>query len=128
MVFTMANVGLPGTSGFVGEFLTLLGAFSFNSWLAIIGTTGIILSAAYALYLYRRIIFGVLDKPSLQTILDLDRREFAILVPLVVITIAMGVYPRPVFDVTRASVANLVEQFQAGLAAAEQSRLAELRP
>jgi NADH-quinone oxidoreductase subunit M len=128
MVFTMANVGLPGTSGFVGEFLALLGAFRFNSWLAIVGTTGVILSAAYALYLYRRIIFGVLEKPSLQNILDLSRREFAILAPLVVITIAMGVYPKPIFDVTSASVANLVEQFQAGLAAAEQARFAEVLP
>ena len=66
MVFTLANVGLPGTSGFVGEFLTLLGAFRFNTWLAIVGTTGVILSAAYALWLYRRVIFGALDKPSLQ--------------------------------------------------------------
>jgi NADH-quinone oxidoreductase subunit M len=128
MVFTMANVGLPGTSGFVGEFLTLLGAFRFDSWLAIIGTTGVILSAAYALYLYRRIIFGVLDKSSLQNILDLNRREFAILVPLVILTIAMGVYPKPVFDVTSVSVANLVQQFQAGLAAAGERNFAELLP
>jgi NADH-quinone oxidoreductase subunit M len=129
MVFTMANVGLPGTSGFVGEFLTLLGAFRFDTWLAIIGTTGIILSAAYALYLYRRIIFGVLEKPNLMHILDLNRREFVILVPLVILTIAMGVYPKPIFDVTTASVANLVEQFQAGLAAAaSETRLAEVAP
>jgi NADH-quinone oxidoreductase subunit M len=129
MVFTMANVGLPGTSGFVGEFLTLLGAYRFDTWLAIIGTTGIILSAAYALYLYRRIIFGVLEKPNLAHILDLNRREFAILAPLVILTIAMGVYPKPIFDVTSVSVANLVEQFQAGLAAAAtETRLAEVAP
>jgi NADH-quinone oxidoreductase subunit M len=126
MVFTMANVALPGTSGFVGEFLTLLGAFRVNSTLAIIGTTGVILSAAYALYLYRRIIFGVLEKRNLQGILDLSKREVAILAPLVIVTLFFGVYPKPIFDVTSASVANLVQQVQTGLAAAESTtRLAE---
>jgi NADH-quinone oxidoreductase subunit M len=126
MVFTMANVALPGTSGFVGEFLTLLGAFRFNSTLAIIGTTGVILSAAYALYLYRRIIFGVLEKRNLQGILDLSKREVAILAPLVIVTLFFGVYPKPIFDVTSASVANLVQQVQTGLAAAESTtKLAE---
>jgi NADH-quinone oxidoreductase subunit M len=118
MVFTMANVGLPGTSGFVGEFLTLLAAFKYNTWLAIVGTTGIILSAAYALYLYRRVIFGKLDKKSLMGILDLSPREIVILAPLVILTIALGVFPKPIFDVTSVSVAHLVDQFQNGLAAA----------
>src|SRR6185295_2988299 len=103
MVFTLANVGLPGTSGFVGEFLTMLGAFLHNSWIAIFAATGVILSAAYALFLYRRIIFGDLVKPALQTIQDLSLREVALLAPLVVITIWMGVYPKPIFDVTSAS-------------------------
>ena len=75
MVFTMANVGLPGTSGFVGEFLTMLGAFEANTWVALFATTGVILSAAYALYLYRRVIFGVIEKPNLMTIADLNWRE-----------------------------------------------------
>jgi NADH-quinone oxidoreductase subunit M len=116
MVFTLANVGLPGTGGFVGEFLTMLGAFLFNSWIAIFAATGVILSAAYALFLYRRIIFGDLVKPALQTIQDLTMREVAILAPLVIITILMGVYPKPIFDVTSASVANLVQQHKAAVA------------
>jgi len=116
MVFTLANVGLPGTSGFVGEFLTMLGAYLHNSWIAIFAATGVILSAAYALFLYRRIIFGALVKPTLQTIQDLTAREVAILAPLVVITIALGVYPKPVFDVTTPSVAKLVQDNKAALA------------
>jgi NADH-quinone oxidoreductase subunit M len=116
MVFTLANVGLPGTGGFVGEFLTMLGAFIFNTWIAIFAATGVILSAAYALYLYRRIIFGELVKPALQTIRDLSPREFATLAPLVAITIWMGIYPKPIFDVTSASVANLVQQHRAAIA------------
>ena len=116
MVFTLANVGLPGTGGFVGEFLTMLGAFLHNSWLAIFAATGVILSAAYALFLYRRIIFGALVKPALMTIQDLSAREVAILAPLVVITILMGIYPKPVFDVTTPSVAKLIHDNQASLA------------
>jgi len=116
MVFTLANVGLPGTGGFVGEFLTMLGAFIFNTWIAIFAATGVILSAAYALFLYRRIIFGDLVKPALATIKDLSMREVAILAPLVIITIVMGVYPKPIFDVTSVSVANLVQQHRAAIA------------
>jgi NADH-quinone oxidoreductase subunit M len=109
MVFTLANVGLPGTSGFIGEFLTLLSAFGVNTWVAIFATSGVILSVAYALWLYRRVIFGNLVKPTLQTISDLSLREVAIMAPLVIITIALGVYPKPIFDVTGASVQALVE-------------------
>jgi NADH-quinone oxidoreductase subunit M len=116
MVFTLANVGLPGTSGFVGEFLTMLGAFLANTWVAIFAATGVILSAAYALYLYRRIIFGALVKPALQTIEDLTLREKALLVPLVVATIVLGVYPKPVFDVTTPAVAKLVSGTRAAIA------------
>ena len=93
MVFTMANVGLPGTSGFVGEFLTLIGVFQVNTWVAVLATTGVILSACYALWLYRRVIFGTLEKPSLAGILDLSLREKVILVPLIALTILFGVYP-----------------------------------
>ena len=118
MVFTLANVGLPGTSGFVGEFLTMVGAYLHNSWIAIFAATGVILSAAYALFLYRRIIFGSLVKPTLQTIQDLTAREVAILAPLVVITIAMGVYPTAVTDVTTPSVAKLLHDNKAALALA----------
>ncbi|HEX3944459.1 MAG TPA: NADH-quinone oxidoreductase subunit M [Rhizomicrobium sp.] len=126
MVFTLANVGLPGTGGFVGEFLTMLGTFRVNTWVVIFAATGAILSAAYMLYLYWRVIFGKLVKPALQTIQDLSLREFAILSPLVIITIIMGVYPNFVFDVTHASVANLVHQSQ--LAMARDEHFAANRP
>ena len=112
MVFTMANVGLPGTSGFIGEFLTLLGAFKSNTWVAFFATTGVILSAAYALWLYRRIIFGVLDKPSLKAIMDLSPREIAIMAPLVILTLLFGFYPAPILDVTAQSVKKLVAQHE----------------
>jgi NADH-quinone oxidoreductase subunit M len=126
MVFTMANVGLPGTSGFVGEFLTLAGTFRDNTWVAFFATTGVILSACYALWLYRRVIFGTLEKDSLKSILDLSRREIAIFVPLVVLTILFGVYPSPIMDVTAASVDQLVSNYQAALSAA--GALASLTP
>jgi NADH-quinone oxidoreductase subunit M len=106
LIFTMANVGLPGTSGFVGEFLTLLGAFKANTWVAFFATTGVILSAAYALWLYRRVVFGTLTKDSLKGMLDLSGREKAILYPLVVLTIFFGVYPAPVFDAAQTAAAN----------------------
>ncbi|TCT11269.1 NADH dehydrogenase subunit M [Tepidamorphus gemmatus] len=124
MVFTMANVGLPGTSGFIGEFLTLLAAFQVNSWVAVFATSGIIFSAGYALWLYRRVIFGKLDKESLKPIRDLTRREIAILAPLVALTILFGIYPMPIFDATAVSVDNLVSQYHAALDQA--SRLAAL--
>ena len=124
LVFTMANVGLPGTSGFVGEFLTLLGAYKANTWVAFFATTGVILSAAYALYLYRRVIFGVLDKPSLADIQDLDRRELVLLVPLIVLTIYYGVQPGPILDACAASVALLVKNFDAAVAATKTAALA----
>jgi NADH-quinone oxidoreductase subunit M len=108
MVFTMANVGLPGTSGFVGEFLTLLGAFRENTWVAFFATFGVILSAGYALWLYRKVIFGQLEKPSLRIMTDLSGREIAILAPLVVLTILFGVWPAPVLDLPAASVENLI--------------------
>ena len=124
LVFTMANVGLPGTSGFVGEFLTLIGAYKANTWVAFFATTGVILSAAYALYLYRRVIFGVLDKPSLADIQDLDRRELVLLVPLIVLTIYYGVQPGPILDACAASVALLVKNFDAAVAATKTAALA----
>jgi NADH-quinone oxidoreductase subunit M len=120
----MANVGLPGTSGFVGEFLTLLGAFRVNTWVALFATTGAILSAAYALWLYRRVIFGKLDKPALANILDLSPREIAILAPLVLLTILFGVYPKPVMDVTAASVNKLIADYNQDIEAAQRAQLA----
>ncbi|MDQ0512342.1 NADH-quinone oxidoreductase subunit M [Ancylobacter amanitiformis] len=108
MVFTMANVGLPGTSGFIGEFLTLLAAFGRNSWVAFFATTGVILSAAYALWLYRRVVFGPLEKESLKTILDVSPREMASLVPLLFFTILFGVWPQPILDACNAAVNAIV--------------------
>jgi NADH-quinone oxidoreductase subunit M len=120
MVFTLANVGLPGTSGFVGEFLTLIGTFQVNTWVVFFAATGVILSAGYALWLYRRVIFGVLDKESLKGILDLSGREIAILAPLVVLTIFFGFYPAPILHVTSAAVDQLVSNYHAALSAADK--------
>ncbi|PWJ84052.1 NADH dehydrogenase subunit M [Pseudaminobacter salicylatoxidans] len=119
LIFTMANVGLPGTSGFVGEFLTLIGVFKVNTWVALFAATGVILSASYALWLYRKIIFGALTKDSLKGLLDLSAREKTILYPLIVLTIFFGVYPAPVFDVTAASVQSLINNITASLDAAQ---------
>lgn len=113
MVFTMANVGLPGTAGFVGEFLSLLGAFQANSWVALIATSGVIFSAAYALYLYRRVVFGALEKSSLREIADLTPREIAIFTPLVFLTIYYGVLPDQILNTTAASVDNLIQSHTA---------------
>ena len=124
MVFTMANVGLPGTSGFVGEFLSMAGTFAANPWVAFFAAFGVILSAAYALWLYRRVVYGVLDKPSLQGIQDLDRRELVILVPLVVLVIYYGVHPGPVLDSFAASTEMLVENYQNALSAVKTAMLA----
>jgi NADH-quinone oxidoreductase subunit M len=117
MLFTMANVGLPGTSGFVGEFLALMGAFRVNTWVAALATTGVILSACYALWLYRKIVFGVIEKPSLAGIRDMDRRELLIFAPLVILTLLFGFYPKPLLDMSSASVAALIEIHQNGLKA-----------
>ncbi len=119
MLFTMANVGLPGTSGFVGEFLTLMGVFQVNTWVAAVATTGVIFSAGYALWLYRRVMMGDLIKESLKTITDMTRREKAIFAPLVVMTILLGVYPALVLDITGPSVEALVSHYDTALAAAD---------
>ena len=120
MFFTMANVGLPGTSGFIGEFLVLMGIFQVNTWVAAIATTGVIFSAAYALWLYRRVVMGDLIKESLKTITDMTTRERFIFVPLVVMTLLLGVYPALVLDIIGPSVSALVENYEiatAGLSA-----------
>jgi NADH-quinone oxidoreductase subunit M len=116
MIFTLANVGLPGTSGFIGEFLTLIGTFQANSWVALLATTGVILSAAYALYLYRRVIFGVIEKPNLMNIADLSTREVVILAPLVVLTLYYGLHPQPIIDASAASAEALIKGFDQALA------------
>ncbi|OXS99273.1 NADH-quinone oxidoreductase subunit M [Notoacmeibacter marinus] len=112
LILTMANVGLPGTSGFVGEFLTLLGTFQTQPWYAAIATLGVILSAAYALWLYRRVVYGKLDKESLKGLVDLSSRERFILYPLVALVILFGVWPMPIFDVMAASVDQLLNEIE----------------
>jgi len=115
MLFTMANVGLPGTSGFVGEFLTLIGVFQVNTWIGVLAATGVILSAGYALWLYRRVVFGDLIKESLKSITDMTGRERAIFAPLIVMTLLLGVYPSLVTDVIGPSVEALLTQYDLAL-------------
>jgi len=115
MLFTMANVGLPGTSGFVGEFLTLVGIFKANTWVALVATSGVILSAAYALWLYRRVVLGELIRESLKSITDMDARERWIFAPLVIMTLLLGIYPSLVTDIIGPSVAALIENYNADL-------------
>ena len=115
LIFTLANVGLPGTTGFVGEFLVLVGVFQVNTWVAFLATTGIILSAGYALWLYRRVIFGVLEKADLKSVKDMNAREVAILAPLLAAIIFFGVYPQPILDVMHVSVENLISEHHAAL-------------
>ncbi|MDJ0638244.1 MAG: NADH-quinone oxidoreductase subunit M [Paracoccaceae bacterium] len=116
MLFTMANVGLPGTSGFVGEFLTLMGMFQANTWVAAVAATGVILSAAYALWLYRRVVMGDLIKESLKSITDMTARERSIFAPLIVMTILLGVYPSLITDVIGPSVANMLSGYETAVA------------
>ncbi|MGY3453065.1 NADH-quinone oxidoreductase subunit M [Bradyrhizobium sp. USDA 4353] len=123
MVFTMANVGLPGTSGFVGEFMTLLGTFKVSIPTAFFATFGVILSAGYALWLYRKVVFGALTKPSLASIKDLTLREGVILFPLVALTILFGVYPKPILDMSAASVQQLVTNYNTAVTAVKAAAL-----
>ena len=118
MLFTMANVGLPGTSGFVGEFLTMLAVFQVNTWVAFGAAFGVIFSACYALWLYRRVIFGKLEKPNLRGMLDLSPREVLVLAPLLVLTLIFGFYPAPALDAMAASVNAVVEQYQGAVGTA----------
>ncbi|MGB6436222.1 MAG: NADH-quinone oxidoreductase subunit M [Bradyrhizobium sp.] len=124
MVFTMANVGLPGTSGFVGEFMTLIGTFKVSIPTAALATTGVILSAAYALWLYRKVVFGALVKPSLASIKDLTFRESLMLMPLVALTILFGFYPKPVLDMSATSVQQLVNNYNTAVTAVKAASLA----
>jgi NADH-quinone oxidoreductase subunit M len=123
MVFTMANVGLPGTSGFVGEFMTLIGTFKVSIITASFATLGVILSAAYALWLYRKVVFGALTKPSLASIKDLTFREGLIMMPLVALTLLFGFYPKPVLDMSAASVQQLVNNYNTAVTAVKAAAL-----
>jgi len=118
MFFTMANVGLPGTSGFVGEFLTLVGIFKVNTWIALLATSGVVLSAAYALWLYRRVMMGDLIKEALRTIQDMSLRERAVFAPLVFMTLLLGVYPVLALDLISPSVQSLIDNYNSALSIA----------
>ncbi|HEY0052111.1 MAG TPA: NADH-quinone oxidoreductase subunit M [Caulobacteraceae bacterium] len=115
LFFTMGNVGLPGTSGFVGEILTMTGAYQASTWTAFVAATGVILSAVYALTLYRRVMFGKITNPQLATITDIDRRELLIFVPLIVGTLWLGFMPNVVLDLTQSSVDALVATYRAAI-------------
>jgi NADH-quinone oxidoreductase subunit M len=115
LLFTMGNVGLPGTSGFVGEILSMTGAYKVSTWTAILAATGVILSAVYMLTLYRRVVFGTIQNPKLEGITDLDMREVAIFAPLIIATLYMGVQPGIVFNLTQASVDQLVQVYQSAI-------------
>jgi NADH-quinone oxidoreductase subunit M len=120
--FTMANIGLPGTSGFVGEFLTLIGTFKVSITTTALASLGLILSACYALWLYRKVVFGTL-KPSLASIKDLTFREGLIMMPLVALTILFGFYPKPVLDMSAASVQQLVNNYASAVTAVKAAAL-----
>ena len=124
MFFMLASVGLPGTGGFIGEFLVLLGAFQVNAWVCALAALGVILGAAYMLYLYRRIIFGELTKDVLKKIADMSPREWAVFAPLIILTLWMGIYPLPFLDIMHVSVENLLQQVQTAQAAAANVTLA----
>jgi NADH-quinone oxidoreductase subunit M len=112
MLFMLASVGLPGTSGFVGEFLVLMGAFQVSSWVAFFAAFGLILCPAYMLYLYRRVIFGKLVREDLKSILDLSPREILLFAPLLLVVIWMGIYPSSFLGPMHASVAKLINNYQ----------------
>lgn len=124
MLFMMASVGLPGTGGFVGEFLVLMGLFKANTWVAAFIATGVILGAAYMLYLYRRVVFGALEKEKVKKMLDMSPREWAVFAPLIVLTLWMGIYPVSFLDVMHVSVDNLLGQVQLALDASNAAVVA----
>ena len=124
MVFMLASVGLPGTSGFVGEFLVLVGLFQVNTWVALLCASGMVLGAAYMLYLYRRVIFGVMTKADLKAIADLVWKERIVFAPLLAIVIWMGIYPDSFIDIFAVSISEMIANHQAALAEAQSSVLA----
>ena len=114
-MFTMANVGLPGTSGFIGEVLTMTGAYRASTWAALVAASGVIFSAVYALTLYRSVMFGEITNPKLMTIADIDKRELALFVPLIVGTLWLGVHPAAVLDYTGPAVEALTSAYRAAI-------------
>jgi NADH-quinone oxidoreductase subunit M len=126
MLFMLASVGLPGTSGFIGEILVMVGAFQSDSWVAALICTGIILGAAYMLWLYRRVIFGKLEKVELMTILDLSPREIAVFAPLVVLVLWMGIYPVSFLEFMSPTIEQLIAKHQTALGGNTPTTLADL--
>src|SRR3546814_12268856 len=126
MLFMLASVGLPGTSGFVGEFLVLIGAFQANTWVALLAASGMVLGAAYMLYLYRRVIFGRLTKKDLMAVRALNWREKVVFAPLVVLVLWLGIYPAPFLDVMSHSFGRWFETYEKAMARAAEQRLAPL--
>ncbi len=114
MVFLLAAVGLPGTSGFVGEFLALIGAFLVNTWVAFLATTGMILGAAYMLYLYRRVIFGAITHDDVRAMLDLNWREIVVFAPMLAVVLWMGIYPASFLTPIEPSIAHLIARRPSG--------------
>ena len=112
MIFVLASIGLPGTSGFIGEFLTILGSFKYNTFLAFFATTGIILSAVYMLYLYKRIIFGLQANEKLKEILDLDLREMIIMIPLIIVVIIIGIFPNIFLEPMHLPIENIINNYE----------------
>jgi NADH-quinone oxidoreductase subunit M len=117
MLFTLANVGLPGLSGFPGEILSLYGAFQASAWFAVAATIGVILAPVYGLSLYRRVAFGTLDNPKLADIADLNAREWIIFVPLALATLILGLSPMLALDFTQATAETIVSAYRAALGA-----------
>ncbi len=115
LMFTMANVGLPGTSGFIGEILTMTAVYEVSTWAALVAASGVIFSAVYALTLYRNVMFGEITNPALKAITDIDRRELILFVPLIVGTLWLGVQPGLVLDVTAASVEGVTSAYRAAI-------------
>ncbi|HWS74272.1 MAG TPA: NADH-quinone oxidoreductase subunit M [Quisquiliibacterium sp.] len=109
MLFTMANAGLPATSGFVGEFMVILGAVQYNFWIAFAAGTTLVFGAAYSLWMYKRVVFGAIANDHVRELKDVNRREFWMLAALAVAVLWMGLYPKPVTDMTDVSVAKLLE-------------------
>ncbi|MEO1190118.1 MAG: NADH-quinone oxidoreductase subunit M [Pseudomonadota bacterium] len=126
MVFMLGSVGLPGTSGFVGEFLVIVGAFQASSWIALLAATGMVLGAAYMLYLYRRVIFGVLTKPDLKRLLDMNWRERAIFAPLIALVFWMGIYPASFLEIMAPSVELLLQRYNTAMLEIETPSLLAL--
>ena len=116
MVFTLAALGLPGTSGFVGEFLILMGAFKDNFLVAVIASIGVIIGAAYMLWLYKRVIFGKLINNDLKQMIDLNKCEVFILSCLAVPTLFFGFYPEPLINTIEVSISDLIDEYNFRLA------------